>query len=259
MNELTTIIKIGEIQANLPELKKQLDLELERFNIVFTDETIPEAKKIRAELNKLKEKYETKRKNVKKEIMKTYDDFEKEYENFIAYLDSTVLKINNQVRDFENKQKEEKRLKLTAIWERLKWSEQISFNKIFKENWLNVSTSISSIEEQMQNTVDLISQEVLAISNLPGFNEKMLNIYFYTLSLTQCIEMSNVFSATIKPNDIFTKAIPPNFEYHHQSFDDIFSDFPSANKTYIVEVPEIIDDKFLIYCKINDIIVKEKR
>ena len=129
MNELTTIIKIGEIQANLPELKKQLDLELERFNIVFTDETIPEAKKIRAELNKLKEKYETKRKNVKKEIMKTYDDFEKEYENFIAYLDSTVLKINNQVRDFENKQKEEKRLKLTAIWERLKWSEQISFNK----------------------------------------------------------------------------------------------------------------------------------
>jgi hypothetical protein len=65
MNELTTVIKAGEISANFEKIKAQLQTELTRYDIVFTDDTIKEAKQSRAELNKLKDKIDTQRKDTK--------------------------------------------------------------------------------------------------------------------------------------------------------------------------------------------------
>jgi hypothetical protein len=115
---------------------------------------------------------------------------------------------------------------------------------------------MASIGEELQAIVDMISRDLQTISNLPGFDTKMENLYFENLSITQCVELSNTlqsYNIPVAKWEAPQEAPIFNFEQ------DLFADFPSANKTYTVEVPEHLIDKFEIYCRINEIIVKEKR
>lgn len=61
---------IKEIQWNHEELKAEIAAKMNDYNsLVFTEETIKEAKADRANLRKLKEAFETERKRIKKSFM----------------------------------------------------------------------------------------------------------------------------------------------------------------------------------------------
>ena len=79
MNELQVVVKqqVGKINWNFEELKTALATEMKKYTgIVFDDDSIADAKKTVAYLRKLKDSVEERRKEVKKECLKPYDDME---------------------------------------------------------------------------------------------------------------------------------------------------------------------------------------
>ena len=159
MNELSLNIQqnSGCIELNFEEIEERLDKKLAEYKgAVFTEETKDIAKAELASLRKFKKEFEDARKNVKKEWMKPYDDFEQKMKILTGKIDQPIHLIDSQVKDFEKKRKEEKRLRIKEIYADLigDMKEYLSLEKIYDPKWENATTTEKSIKEAINMVVD---------------------------------------------------------------------------------------------------------
>ena len=97
------------IEFNFEELKAEITAKSALYaNMVYTDETIKEAKADKAALNKFIKALEDKRKEVKKECLQPYEAFEKQMKELVAIINEPVRLIDGQVKTYEEKVKAEK-------------------------------------------------------------------------------------------------------------------------------------------------------
>lgn len=106
MNELTVNIIPAQISANLTELKADLLENLKAYDIEVTIETLPEAKKMATDLNKLAGEIDKRRKDVKKELNAPADAFNAQAVELATLILNSREKILKQVATFEDKQRE---------------------------------------------------------------------------------------------------------------------------------------------------------
>lgn len=100
---------IEKIEFNFEEIKKSLESKLENYqSLVYNDTEILSAKKDRAELNKLKTDIENKRKEIKNQCLKPYEEFEIKIKELVALVEKPIKEIDSQVKNYEETQKEEK-------------------------------------------------------------------------------------------------------------------------------------------------------
>ena len=100
--DLTTALP-KEIGFNFEELKAELAEKLDYYNnLVVTEDTIKEGKAEKAKLNKLREAVESKRKEIKKECMAPYTDFEAKVKELVAMIDAPVAAIDGQLKVSRN-------------------------------------------------------------------------------------------------------------------------------------------------------------
>lgn len=79
---------VQEIKWNNEELKTEIAAKMEEYKgIVFTEETIKDARKDRANLNKLKNAFEDERKRIKKLCMEPYNQFEQQVKEVTRLID----------------------------------------------------------------------------------------------------------------------------------------------------------------------------
>lgn len=105
MNELTVTIIPAQISANLAEIKADLLENLKQYDIEVTIETLPEAKKMATDLNKLAGEIDKRRKDVKKELAAPVDAFNAQAVELAKMILDAREKILKQVAVFEDKQK----------------------------------------------------------------------------------------------------------------------------------------------------------
>lgn len=105
MNELTVTIIPAQISANLTEIKAELLENLKQYDIEVTIETLPEAKKMATDLNKLAGEIDKRRKDVKKELAAPVDAFNAQAVELAKMILDAREKILKQVAVFEDKQK----------------------------------------------------------------------------------------------------------------------------------------------------------
>lgn len=105
MNELQITIIPAQISANLAEIKADLLENLKQYDIEVTIETLPEAKKMATDLNKLAGEIDKRRKNVKKELAAPVDAFNAQAVELAKMILDSREKILKQVAVFEDKQK----------------------------------------------------------------------------------------------------------------------------------------------------------
>ena len=95
-----TELKINEIQElkpidfNYEEIKQELSIQLQKYkNIIFEETDIQEAKKTKADLNRLKKQVNDKKIEVKNESTKPYIDFETKIKEIISMIDEPCSEI----------------------------------------------------------------------------------------------------------------------------------------------------------------------
>lgn len=180
---------VPEIKWNNEELKTAIAEKMEEYKgLVFTEETISEGKKDRANLNKLRGAIDDERKRVKKLCMEPCNRFEKEVKEVLALVDEQISAIDVQIKEVEQIRKEEKRKAVQELFESIGFQKFVTLEMIWDEKWLNASVALSKVENQMKETMYRIGEEVGTISRLPEFSFEAMEVYKKTLDLTQAIK-----------------------------------------------------------------------
>jgi len=177
-----------EILFNYDELKAGISAKMTLYsNMVYTDETIKEAKADKAELNKLVKILEDERKSIKKECLRPYETFEVRIKELVGLIDEPIQLIDTQISSYEDKKKQEKLDKIKAYWDEQEHPEWLKCNMIFDKRWLNTTFSLKKVKETISEHLAKINEDVEALEKLPEFAFEALENYKQTLDVAQAI------------------------------------------------------------------------
>lgn len=177
-----------KIDFNYEELKQELIEKCKTYEtIVYTDENIKEAKSDRANLNKLKKALNDERIRREKEYMVPFNTFKAQINEIIGIIDKPVALIDSQVKAFEEKQKQDKRAAIEELFVSIGFQSFVKLDMIFNDKWLNASTSIKSIEDEMKQMMSKFGNDIFTLNSLPEFAFEAIEVYKSTLDINKAI------------------------------------------------------------------------
>ena len=168
-------LKISEIQQiqpvsfNFEELKKELIEKSEHYKTaVYTEETITVAKQDRANLNKLVKAVNDEKIRVKNKILEPYTEFETQCKELMEIVKSATENIDTQIKDFEQKKKDEKLEIITNYFgEKVGiYKSLISFDLIFNERWLIVTYDLKQVQADIDHIIAKTKTDLMTIDNI---------------------------------------------------------------------------------------------
>lgn len=177
-----------KIDFNYEAIKSELSEKLERYNsLVVTEDSISAAKKDKAALNKLKTALEYRRKEVKKDCLRPYEDFEQKIKELVSMIDAPVQAIDGQIKTFDEIKRAEKRADIQGFYADSVGDllQLLPFDKIFDPRWLNATYKI---EDAQKEIIDRISKTrndigIIKAMNLNG-EQQVLDVYLRTLDMS---------------------------------------------------------------------------
>jgi len=178
-----------KISFNYEELKAELTEKVAFYEtLVYTDDQIQDAKKERATLNKMKKTLNDERIRREKEYMLPFDKFKAQVNEIIGIIDKPIAVIDKQVKEFEDQKKAKKQKDIEELFAGIGFQNFVTIEKIWDPKWLNASTSMKSIEEQMRSRMYQIGNDVLTLHNLPKFGFEATEVYKQTLDVNKAIK-----------------------------------------------------------------------
>lgn len=214
---------IQTIEFNFEELKKELVQSLEKYqNLVYTDDTIKNAKEDRAGLNKFKEAIENRRKEIKKLCLKPYNDFEVKVKELVSLIDKPILAIDTQIKSFENKQKEAKQKEIKDLYNSLigDLKELLPLEKIFNQKWLNSTFTLKNVQKELTETINKVNENLKIILDLKldsDFELQIKDKYLQTLdfgaAMAEKTRLENLCKALKeKENTVIKEKLQPEIQ-----------------------------------------------
>ena len=188
ITELQVQYTQGKITGNFEEVKTCLLQKIEDYkNVVYTADTVKDAKKDVAELRKLRKVLDDKRKEIKKTWNDPYKAFEEMTKELISIIDELIEQINSQLEEFEQQRQEEKRNKIDEEYSsrfNSELAEYCPLDSIFEEKWFNATTSMKSIKDALDAKKTFVEESIKTIKDCGAETEekalkmfKMNNIY----------------------------------------------------------------------------------
>lgn len=202
MDETRAIIKQeqGSISWNFEQMKGYLNSTLEEYRTaVFTDASIPVAKKVVASLRKDQKEFKSRITEVKKEYMKPFNEFKSKADELVSLYDEPINVINDQISDFEERRKEQKRGRIRSLYEEnvsVDMEAYIPLQKIYNPKWENATFSEKEIAKEM-TAINLSTEQ--SVSTIQGMHSdavpRALEMYRQDLSLANAIAYVNSYEA----------------------------------------------------------------
>lgn len=150
------IKELSPIKFNYEEIKNWvIEKSKEYKSIVYTEDTIENARTDRATLNKVTKAINDEKIRLKKEVLKPFEDFEKKCKELQGIMSEATNSIDSQIKSFEEKEQNKKREQIKEIFNTQigDFKDLISFETIFNSRWLNKTYSIKNIEEEIKHIV----------------------------------------------------------------------------------------------------------
>lgn len=190
---------IKNIEWNHEDIKKEISEKVSYYkDLVYTEDQIKDAKADRAELNKFVKALEDKRKEVKKLCLAPYESFEKKMKEIVAVVNEPIALIDQQVKGYEEKQKQEKREAIQTEFDSMGFPEFVTLDSIFDSKWLNASTTMKKIQETMNVKKVSIEYDIETLQKLPEFSFEAVEMYKTTLDVHSAIAEASRMSEIAK-------------------------------------------------------------
>ena len=119
-----------------------------------------------------------------------FNDFKAKVNEIISIIDKPVAVIDKQVKEYEEKQKQEKRAKIQDFFNKCNFHD-FKFEQIFEEKWLNASVSMKSIEESICAKGEQISMDMKILADLPEYSFEATEVYKTTLDVRTALNEAN--------------------------------------------------------------------
>lgn len=146
---------------NLDQLQRAVNAYANKYqNIVVTDTTEKEAKSILAELRKLSAALDDKRKEIKKNYNKPYNDFASQIKELRSYLDSSIDPLNDSLKELDQHHRDDRLQQVKTLIQEMAPNYQVSAADVeILPKWLNKTTSQKQITEGIAATMIEIKRE----------------------------------------------------------------------------------------------------
>lgn len=185
------------VQWNYDELKQQLTEGLAAYKgRVYTDDTITQAKKDRAALNKLAAAIDDKRKDMKARYLQPYQEFEMQAKELAQMVKDQSAEIDVQVKVYEQKRKDEKLESIKELYAAVigKLAPLVPYEKLHEPKWLNVTASMTTITDEMGAKIEQAVASLKAIDELgleDDIAEQVQGVFLRDFDLSAAIAEKN--------------------------------------------------------------------
>lgn len=182
------IKSLGQIEDNIQDVQEYaLKLNDYYSKIVFTEDTLKEAKSEKSEINKFKKKVSDFRKKIVEEYNKPLQKFIDSAKTTETLLADTYTTINNQVNFYEQELKEQKLEEIKNYFDELKIKENLDFIT-FEQTNINITLSSSkkSLREQVSTFVTKVLDDINLINTQQYIDEIMIE-YKKDLNVSRAI------------------------------------------------------------------------
>lgn len=192
MNEL----RIVEIETtsitewDYDAIKSQLQAVLDEYrNIVYTDDTIKEAKEDKARIAKAKKIVEDKRKAFKAHCMEPYDALEPQIKEIVSMIEEQRIAIDEVIKEYTERQKAGKEAEVKAFYDKkahvLGDLAAPLYEKILDQKWLTASYG-KKYQEEIQVKINDVLTDVRALMAMESpFVDTVIEKYVETLSVNE--------------------------------------------------------------------------
>lgn len=198
IKDLIEVKQLPVIEEQLRSISTVIDERVKNAtSLVCTEESVKTIKEIRAELNKDYKEFESKRKLVKEQVLKPYNDFENVYKECISdkFRNADII-LKGKIDNVENELKSKKEKEIKEYFEEYKTANNIGFIT-YGQARINVtlSASMKSLKEQAKQFIDKIVDDLKLIETQEHKTEILVE-YKQTLNVSQAItSVTNRFKA----------------------------------------------------------------
>jgi len=187
-------LKVNEVEIpkkidfNYTELKQELTEKVQMYEtLVYTDDQIKQAKTDKANLNKLKKALNDERIRREREYMAPFNEFKAQINEIIGIIDKPIAIIDKQVKEAEEQKKLEKAHAIEELFEEMTKPEWVKLEAIYNSKWLNATSSMKSIREEIESRLEQINNDLATLSNLPEFGFEATEVYKVTLDINKAV------------------------------------------------------------------------
>ena len=187
--KVNSIVIPEQITWNYEELKAELTEKIQKYEtLAYTEDQIQEAKKDRANLNKLKAALNDERLRREREYMKPFQVFKDQVNEIREIIDKPIKIIDEQLEGYEEDRKRKKREEIGAYWsQENKHPDWITLPLIFQDKWLNASYSMTQIKKDIDSKIGQINYDMETLEMLPEYSFEAVEIYKATLDMNKAI------------------------------------------------------------------------
>lgn len=167
---------LPQIDWNYPELKKWVEDGLAAYKgRIYTDDNIAIAKQDRANLNKLADAIDNKRKEMKAVYLEPYTEFESQAKELTALIKAQADEIAAQIKAYDDFRKGEKQAKITELYfDKIgDLAALVPYERLHNPKWLNVTTSMTSIDDELTIRINSIKAGLATIDKV-GVNSEIV-------------------------------------------------------------------------------------
>ena len=185
IESIVSIKQMPQIFYALEEVGKELEIELKKIDgMPCNEDTKREVKKIRSNVNKTLENFESKRIQIKEKLLEPYNLFNEKYQEEIKdKLENASIQLTNKINDIEQEQIANKTLELIDfINEHI---ESRHLETILNSSHvidlaplkINLSNSLKSLKEKALEFIERVANEVALIKLEEKYSEEILHDY----------------------------------------------------------------------------------
>ena len=190
---------LQKIDWNFEDLKTEITASaLEYETSVYTDDTIKAAKADRAKLNKFIDALTGKRTEIRKALLKPDEQFGQEIKELTGIVQKAIDNIDAQVKGYEERQREEKTAKVREFYEENihDLSSVLPFERIFKPEYANASTTMKSIKEDVLALIQKVDEGLAIINEVDSkFAGDMKEVFLRTYDIGAAMAERNRLEA----------------------------------------------------------------
>lgn len=199
-DELQVIVnqQPGVITWNFEDLKNALAEKMATYEtLVYTEDTVKDAKSDLAGLRKLRKAVEDKRKEIKEHCLDPYYIIEEQAKELTALIDKPIAKIAEQVDDYEKKRKAAVKAEITDYMKEQfaplpdGIAKKLQF-KIYDNRWENATATKKSWQDAIAAALSQTQGDLGILEDIEDeFKDKAMEIYGNNLILSDALAKVN--------------------------------------------------------------------
>lgn len=157
----------GNIECNFDELKETLADHLKIYEeMPVSLENKAERKKDLAMLRKVKKAVSDRRSEVKRQWLEPYNVFDTQVRELLGLIDRPVAVIDDQIKELESRERMKKLEEIKSLFGDMAadYTDWLTLEMIFDEKWLNATTSIKKVKEELTGKILEIGNALIMLN-----------------------------------------------------------------------------------------------